>query len=181
MNRLISILVLAVFTVIAFGCKKKSPATVNTAYCTTCTATPLVHTVDTDSVFYFLPTAFTPNGDGINDIFFLLYNNLVVDSSSISIWDINGREVFSKNIGASARTSGWDGTDMSGKKCGAGEYPVHVKLLTNKGTVVNVCACVNLLQYSGSCLNTKGITYYFPDQVNIDSGYVNQTNEQICP
>jgi len=176
MKRLIAIFLCVVFAVCAFNCKKKKSTAVNTAYCTTCNTTLVSYKMDTDSVCYYLPTAFTPNGDGINDVFYLLYNNLVVDSSTLTIWDMSGDEVFTGNIGTR-----WDGYNMSGVKCAAGNYPVHVNLRTNKGATFNTCACVTILQYSGNCIKTNGVTYYFPDQLNIDSGFIYTTNDVLCP
>jgi gliding motility-associated-like protein len=175
MKRLIAFVLFTAFVVFAFNCKKNK-STTNTAYCKTCSTTLISYKIDTDSVYYFLPTAFTPNGDGINDIFSLVFHNLVVDSSTLTIWDMSGNEVFSGNIGTR-----WDGRNLSGNKCAAGNYLVHVYLRTNKGVIFSTCACVTILQYTGNCIKTNGITYYFPDQLNIDSGFVFHTNDVLCP
>src|SRR3569833_480154 len=123
--------------------------------------------MDSDCDFYFLHTAFTPNGDGRNDLYGLFYLNVIADSSTITIWDAGGTRVFNHNI--SVR---WDGADAAGHQVAAGTYPVRLQLRTMTGATVDICTCVALLHYTGGCLKTNGATYYFPDQVNPDSGYV---------
>jgi len=154
---------------------KKSTATKNDATCTTCSDTPVVHRTDTSGTFYFLPTAFTPNGDGINDVIYLFYNGLDTNNSSMTIWNLSGTEVFAGKI-----TQGWFGNDLNGNKCGAGEYPVYLQLKTLGGVTTKICACVNILVYSGSCIQTHGITYYFQDQLDT-AGFVFTTNDVLCP
>jgi gliding motility-associated-like protein len=75
---------------------------------------------------YFIPNAFTPNGDGLNDIFKVngLYKNI---NFNLVIYDRWGRFVFeSTNI-----DSGWDGT-VGGTHCEPDAY-VWVVKITFKG------------------------------------------------
>ena len=154
---------------------KKSDSTKNTATCTTCSSTPVSHTPDSAVVYYYLPTAFTPNGDGINDIERLFFNGLDTNNSTITIWNLSGTEVFTGKI-----DQRWNGYDLSGARCAAGEYPVYLQLKTTAGAAYTACACVNILAYSAGCINTHGITYYFPDQLD-SAGFVYPTNETLCP
>ncbi len=156
-------------------CKKSATKDNNTATCTTCSSTPLTHTADSSDTYYYLPTAFTPNGDGINDVFSLFFHGLDTANSTITIWNLSGTKVFAGKI-----TQRWEGTDLAGGKCGAGEYPVYLDLKTSAGITVTTCACVNILAYSGSCIKTNGITYYFPDQLDT-AGFVFTTNDVLCP
>ncbi|MEM9525990.1 MAG: gliding motility-associated C-terminal domain-containing protein, partial [Bacteroidota bacterium] len=55
----------------------------------------------------YLPTVFSPNGDGINDSFGPLTGSGVVTISNFAIFDRWGREVFNSPSGAS-----WSGEDM---------------------------------------------------------------------
>lgn len=176
MKRILPCLMCIMVAFALVDCKKSSTNRPNNAYCTTCSDTLISHIPDADSVFYYLPTAFTPNGDGINDVVNLYYNNLVADSSSLTVWDLSGNEVFSDNI-----KGRWEGIEKNGAKCAAGSYPVRLKLRTIKGATVDVCACVTLLTYSGSCIKTNGKTFYFPDQINISSGFTFATNDKLCP
>jgi len=173
MKRIMIISGCIMLSVCLIMCKKSTPK--NNATCTTCSNTPITHRTDTSGTFYFLPTAFTPNGDGINDVFYLFFSGLDTNNSSMTIWNLSGTEVFAGKI-----TKGWDGSDMGGGKCGAGEYPVYLQLKTSAGVTVNMCACANLLAYSGSCIQTHGVTYYFPDQLDT-AGFVNTTNDVLCP
>ena len=157
-------------------CKK--PKKQNNATCKTCTTTVVSQTGDSSSLFYYLPTAFTPNGDLINDRFYLYFHGLDTNASTLTVWYLNGTEVFTGRI-----TQHWDGKDLNGKLCAAGQYPVYLQLKTLAGATVNTCACVTILTYTGGCIKTNGITYYFPDQASpvFGTGFVFTTNEQLCP
>ncbi len=157
-------------------CSPHNSTPPNNATCKTCGTAPVAYLADTDGMFYFMPTAFTPNGDGINDVFSVIYNKLDTDSSVITIWNTAGTEVFTGKL-----TKRWEGRDLAGKVCAAGQYPVYLDLRTSAGQKVQLCACVHLLKYSGSCIATDGITYYFPDQLDFASGFVYATQEQLCP
>ncbi len=83
--------------------------------------------MNSDSVYvkvfeYSAPTAFTPNNDGLNDVFRVigLYRNI---SFTMNVFDRWGQQVFtSDNI-----DKGWDGT-IKGKPCEAGSYVWMVKI-----------------------------------------------------
>ena len=63
----------------------------------------------------YFPNVFTPNGDGLNDIFFP--KGLFVKSITMSVFNQNGQELFT----SSALGEGWDGT-FAGKAMPAGVY-----------------------------------------------------------
>jgi gliding motility-associated-like protein len=180
MKRLIFSIMCIAIVVFAFNCKKKPGITVQLPYCSTCDTFVVAHAADTDSVSYFLPTAFTPNGDGRNDVFALTYRNLDTANSTMTIWDAANKVVFISDIGGFPR-QGWDGVDQNGNKCVAGNYRVLLQLKTKKDTAINICACVTLLQYTGSCLKTNGVNYHFIDQINPSLGFIYPTTETICP
>lgn len=72
----------------------------------------------------YVPNAFTPNGDDINDVFKVGYRS--IESFEISIYDQWGRRVYkSDDI-----TQGWDGT-FNGDKSAIGAYYYVIKA---KGT-----------------------------------------------
>ena len=67
----------------------------------------------------YVPNAFSPNGDGINDIFQIKFphSTFNLQHSTLSIFDRWGGEVFSsKGI-----ENGWDGK-KAGKDCPGGVY-----------------------------------------------------------
>ena len=155
--------------------KNTTTPTKSTAKCTTCSLTPIEHHTDSTGLFYYLPTAFTPNGDGINDVFRLFYSSQVnIDSSKITIWDMNGNGVFVNNVNQS-----WTGFDTRGNKCAPGKYPLYLQIRTMAGDEIDVCGCVTILTYKGSCIWTGGNTYYYPDQLDT-SGFAFPTNDNIC-
>jgi gliding motility-associated-like protein len=67
----------------------------------------------------YVPNAFSPNGDGINDIFQIKFPNSTfnIQHSTLSIFDRWGGEVFSEE----GVSSGWDGK-KAGKDCPGGVY-----------------------------------------------------------
>jgi gliding motility-associated-like protein len=69
------------------------------------TYVPNLFTVLTIENIFVLPNAFTPNGDGLNDVFKILYNSSVSSINYFRIYNKAGRLVFeTKNI-----DEGWDG------------------------------------------------------------------------
>jgi len=65
----------------------------------------------------FIPNAFTPDGDGVNDVFRVSADGLSIVDCRFSIFDRWGGEVFSsKGI-----ENGWDGK-KNGKECPGGVY-----------------------------------------------------------
>jgi len=66
---------------------------------------------------YFVPNAFSPNGDGINDVFLPLGQAIRASTYDLSIFDRWGQEVYRTNsVG-----TGWDGS-KGGKPANEGVY-----------------------------------------------------------
>ncbi len=61
-----------------------------------------------------IPNVFSPDGDGINDIFYI--NNICLEGYKLEIYNRWGMKVFESNVG------GWDGYTAAGKKADAGTY-----------------------------------------------------------
>lgn len=77
----------------------------------------------------FMPTAFTPNGDGINDIY-RIPPQVNINLKEFSIYDRWGNRVFySNDIG-----KGWDGT-QNGKKKDSGVFIYVITGTDDKGAV----------------------------------------------
>lgn len=83
----------------------------------------------------FIPTAFTPNGDGNNDVVFV--RGLVIDKVELSIYNRWGEKVFE----TTSTTNGWDGT-YKGKAADPGVFVYHLKVecfdgqkFTDKGNI----------------------------------------------
>jgi gliding motility-associated-like protein len=58
---------------------------------------------DCDEPAIFIPNAFTPNGDGENDVFFVRGNG--IDEMQLVIYNRWGEKVFESN----SKDNGWDG------------------------------------------------------------------------
>ncbi len=70
-----------------------------------------------------VPNVFSPNGDGINDIF--LIQGLCINDYTIEIIDRWGLTLF---VG-SATSGGWDGRTVAGEECPSGTYYYVLRLL----------------------------------------------------
>ena len=70
--------------------------------------------------FIFLPNAFSPNGDGKNDVLYLRSN--IVDRMSLIIYDRWGEKVFSSQ----SATATWDGL-FKGSQLNPGIFIYHLK------------------------------------------------------
>jgi gliding motility-associated-like protein len=79
--------------------------------------------------FTLVPTAITANGDGENDTFRVLTND--VGSIQLNVYDMFGQSVFSTTDVTTATESGWDGTH-EGKQVPSGWY-----IWTLQGTHAN--------------------------------------------
>jgi gliding motility-associated-like protein len=102
---------------------------------------------NTDDVFikvykgptYYLPNAFTPNGDGLNDIFKPVPVGISL-TQYFSIYNRNGELVFQTN----QWLKGWDGT-IKGKKASAGAYIWMIKGIDRDGKIVEMKGTVLLM------------------------------------
>ena len=81
-----------------------------------------------DCSIYYAPNVFSPNNDGINDIF-TLYSTVIEEIISLSIFDRWGNMVFErKNFKASEELLGWNGTHNN-KHCEPGTYAWSAEIL----------------------------------------------------
>ena len=70
----------------------------------------------------FIPNVFSPNGDGINDIFGIFMDNSVDQINVIQIYNRWGSDVFQRsNVDKAAATDLWDGT-INGTELPSGTY-----------------------------------------------------------
>lgn len=76
----------------------------------------------------FLPSAFTPNGDGRNDYFYFVYGKDLLDMS-LRVFNRWGEEVFS----ASRPEQKWDGT-YKGLPCEMGTYYYNLEVTLDNGS-----------------------------------------------
>ena len=90
----------------------------------------------------FLPNAFTPNGDGVNDIFYPEIPAGINNVNRLDIYSRWGDLIFSMNSGG----EGWDGTSRSGKLCDPGVYVYRCEVQFGDGSIQQFMGDVTLLR-----------------------------------
>ncbi len=76
---------------------------------------------------FFVPNAFTPNHDNLNDVFLPVCEGIEVERFLMLIYDRQGRCLFkSTNL-----HFGWDGKDMNGTVCPMGVYTYYIRYWTH--------------------------------------------------
>jgi gliding motility-associated-like protein len=83
------------------------------------------------------PTMFSPNGDGVNDLFVFQTKDIV--EMDASIVDENGKMVFNCGIGCK-----WDGKDKQGKDVKVGKYYYMIKAIGVDGKKYERKGIINL-------------------------------------
>ncbi len=166
MNKKHLILILAV-TIFLFNCEKPSNP-VKLTHCDNL-ITDTMGTNDTGRIY--VPNAFTPDGNGINDLFIPLTVN--ISSIDVAIYDESNTMLFQTNtIG-----QGWGNTPApsSNKK-----YYFRIQAITTSNHKIGICGEVNSLK----CMPTGTILgdFLFPDQLS-PGGVIYPTNENLanCP
>lgn len=138
---------------------------------------------NTDSVYVAAPNAFTPNGDGINDVFTLFLKGYDLSTASLSIRKksgsfIDGQEMFNGYEGNIV----WDGTDLNGKLASPGVYTFEFAAITNDFTFIQGEGefCVIEYDYTNSIKNCSSC--YFGDQFDPTThNFTYETNESfVC-
>ena len=80
-----------------------------------------------DTLLVYIPNTFTPDGDGVNDLFKVIGSDLYNKDFIFTIFNRWGEIVFEGN----SPDEGWDGT-FRGKNCPIGTY-VYQLVLKNEG------------------------------------------------
>lgn len=90
---------------------------------------------------FWAPTAFSPDGDMLNDVFYIRGDG--IDNFEFTVFDQYGHLIFkSKNL-----SYGWDGSyATTGEKLPKGAYVYHVSGVLSDGTLVNETGMVNLIR-----------------------------------
>ncbi len=93
----------------------------------------------------FIPTAFTPNGDQLNDRFYIRGNGLQ-NIMSLKVFDRWGGLLFSKSfINANDKNEGWDGT-FKGKPQPPGIYTYTAEVICGDGSIIPVKGIITLIR-----------------------------------
>jgi gliding motility-associated-like protein len=92
----------------------------------------------------FVPDAFTPNGDGINDVFTVFSDGQALLIRYMAIFDRWGSQVFeAKELSLDGR-SGWDGS-IQGKLATQGVFLYRVEVLLRSGKLMVLAGEVQVL------------------------------------
>ncbi|MBV7533206.1 T9SS type B sorting domain-containing protein [Chitinophaga sp. sic0106] len=115
----------------------------NNFFCTaSADATILTSTLERIS----MPTAFTPNGDGQNDIFYIIGTADIRIVKSFSIFNRLGNKVFERfNIPANDKAYGWNG-QVNGNTANMDSYVFFANIEYNDGTTEMVKGSFLLLK-----------------------------------
>ena len=172
----LSLLLLCTAIICCTGCKKSSnnsntytPSAFADSLRNMCTM-PFIGPGDSSS--FYLPTAFTPNADGRDDLYLILGKDLNFTSFLLTVYDTTGKLVFQSN-NASYR---WDGHDTAtGKLSTQYKFYVEVKYTTTGNKSAGAGTYVYLLSgnEAAECVNivhADSSKYEFPDQFNLYTG-----------
>src|SRR5690606_33805662 len=98
-----------------------------------------------NDVVYFFPTAFTPNGDGLNDRF--EFDVLGATEADVKIWNRWGEQVYHNPSQPNGFTGldGWDGTHR-GKKAQFDTYTYQIVLTFFDGKKETVAGTITILE-----------------------------------
>jgi gliding motility-associated-like protein len=94
---------------------------------------------------FFVPNTFSPNGDGVNDVFYLRGTGLF-RVNSMMIFNRWGEVVFEKkNFPVNDALSGWDG-NYKGKKAKPDVYIYQIEIVCDNGETIKYSGNVALIQ-----------------------------------
>jgi gliding motility-associated-like protein len=118
------------------------------------TVTDINNCKATDSIFIkticntdnlFMPNTFSPNGDGVNDVFYPRGKSLY-NVQSLTIFNRWGQIVFQrKDFPANTQDMGWDGT-FNGRPAGSDAYVYIVEVICQNAQTVAIHGTVTLVR-----------------------------------
>lgn len=94
----------------------------------------------------YIPNVFSPNGDGVNDYFWIYANDFAMDVEYVVIADRGGTVVYSdEDLSLSDQMSGWDGT-FDGEPLNPGVFTYLIRIRFSDGKVVPYSGTVTLVR-----------------------------------
>jgi gliding motility-associated-like protein len=120
-----------------------------------------------DSGRVYIPNAFTPDGDGLNDIFRPITMN--IDSIQFTVYDENNAELFTTNILG-------DGWPAFAPPLPVKRYYYKIQAVTKGNKKIGICGDV----YALTCftVNPSKRFYYFEDMFS-GNGFTGTTMEAL--
>ena len=106
-------------------------------------ATVIVFLSKTDKIY--VPNAFSPNNDGINDSFKIFTGSNVASVNSLQIFNRWGNQVFQNQNSASITDIGWNG-QYNGKLASSGVYVFFADVTLIDGTSEIISGDINLMR-----------------------------------
>jgi len=95
----------------------------------------------------FIPNAFSPNSDGVNDFFTAFANESAKFIKNLTIYDRYGGVLYTvDNIKVNDETSGWNGTDGKGVALNTGSYLYTFTIIFIDDTELSLSGVVNLMR-----------------------------------
>ena len=117
-------------------------------------ATDSNHCVNYDSIYikticdeknYYIPNTFSPNGDGINDVFYPRGRSLY-NIQSMRIFNRWGQKVFEKrDFPANTQSEGWDGT-FNGRPAAVDAYVYIIEVVCENAQIIALKGDVTLIR-----------------------------------
>lgn len=106
-----------------------------------CVSSPVVDDIGGANVF--IANIFTPNGDGINDIFFPSTNTIAIDKiSEMRLSDFDGNILFEKSeIDPMAAAEGWNGQTNGSVFKGTFNYRITIRAFDGEEKMFQGVAC----------------------------------------
>jgi len=93
-----------------------------------------------------IPNAFSPNGDGKNDYFYVIGSSDIKKVKDLAVFNRYGQKVFeSHNSPANDRKYGWDGT-INGKRVDTGTYVYEAMLEYMDGSVQLIKGTITVIR-----------------------------------
>jgi gliding motility-associated-like protein len=94
----------------------------------------------------FIPNAFSPNNDGVNDFFSVFINQGIEEVESMKIFNRWGALIYEgKNLSGGLEKVGWDGT-FKGQPVDQGVYVYQIRLRFKDNTLVDYSGDVTILR-----------------------------------
>ena len=121
----------------------------------------------------YVPNAFTPNGDGLNDVFKSVCQN--VSNYNLTIKDAFGFTLFT----TTNPDDGWDGKNKSGATV-QDYYNCSISLKDGNGNNFSYTLTITSYQYQDGCLTKNCSHCRFGDQIDPKLGFIYPTQEKIC-